>query len=133
MKPKVRKSSVLTPKQLQFIELLADPASYNMTREQIAKKLGVKVRTIDYWRQNIPDLWERVYEIAQREVKRYIPKILDTIAKKAADGDIQAARLLFEHLGKITQKVEVSVKLPQVFVELYEQRKQVIVNDSGEE
>ena len=133
MRPKkIKKSKILTAKQLQYMEMLADPTYYDKSQEEIAALLGVKTHTLNYWKKSIPDFWERVYEIAQRKVKKHLPKILETMAKKAAQGDVQAARLILEHLGKLTKKVEFTLKLPQVFVELYEQGGRVVIHDREE-
>lgn len=95
-----------SPNQLKAIAFLAEGDS-KLTLGQVAKKVGVDVRTIHRWRQDSA-FNEAIYKEAMVLVGAQLPKALKALVEKAIKGDIRAIELLLRQTGKLVDKHEIS-------------------------
>lgn len=122
----------LSAEQLIAIGHLAQPNNGGKTLGEIAKECGVSERTLYNWRQDA--LFDREL-IAQmkRNVRDMIPAVnkamYDTAIK---DGNAAAAKLLYQQVGLLTDKVEVETKASGEVPDIDELKRMVAEMDSEE-
>ena len=88
----------LVLKKESAIELYA--FNPEITRDEVAKRLGVSVFTVDSWRRN-PNFMEAIYDRYMLEFGGEIPAVLAAMVREARSGNVQAGRLVLEHSGKL--------------------------------
>ena len=98
-----------TTQQLACIHLLAD--NPGMTNIEISKRIGVSDRSIYIWKKN-QDFSEEVYKRFRKSVGAELPSILQALVKEAKAGNVQAAKLILEHSGKLTKKSTIKIDSP---------------------
>lgn len=100
----------LTPEQYIAIGYLAQPQQGGKTVAEIAKECNVSERTIYNWKNDSAFEKELIAQM-RRNVRDMIPAVnkamFDTAVK---DGNAAAAKLLFQQVGLLTDKVEVETK-----------------------
>ncbi|QHZ58605.1 hypothetical protein M655_024865 [Brevibacillus sp. NSP2.1] len=100
----------LTPEQYIAIGYLAQPQQGGKTHAEIAKECGVSERTIYNWK-NDPAFERELIAQMRRNVRDMIPAVnkamYDTAIK---EGNAAAAKLLYQQVGLLTDKVEVETK-----------------------
>ena len=77
----------------------------------IAKKLGVHQNTVVAWRRD-PNFVDMVYELYMIEFGTDIPAVLKSMIREAKAGNVQAARLVLEHSGKLVKNINVTIDSP---------------------
>ncbi|MBG9788701.1 phBC6A51 family helix-turn-helix protein [Brevibacillus laterosporus] len=119
----------LTPEQYIAIGYLAQPQQGGKTVAEIAKECNVSERTIYNWKND--NAFEREL-IAQmrRNVRDMIPAVnkamFDTAVK---EGNAAAAKLLFQQVGLLTDKVEVETKATGEVLDIDELKRMVAEMD----
>ncbi|AUM66383.1 hypothetical protein C0R09_18695 [Brevibacillus laterosporus] len=100
----------LTTEQYIAIGYLAQPQQGGKTVAEIAKECNVSERTIYNWKNDSAFEKELIARM-RRNVRDMIPAVnkamFDTAVK---DGNAAAAKLLFQQVGLLTDKVEVETK-----------------------
>ncbi|AYK07768.1 phBC6A51 family helix-turn-helix protein [Brevibacillus laterosporus] len=100
----------LTTEQYIAIGYLAQPQQGGKTVAEIAKECNVSERTIYNWKNDSAFEKELIAQM-RRNVRDMIPAVnkamFDTAVK---DGNAAAAKLLFQQVGLLTDKVEVETK-----------------------
>ncbi|MCR8939834.1 phBC6A51 family helix-turn-helix protein [Brevibacillus laterosporus] len=100
----------LTPEQYIAIGYLAQPQQGGKTIAEIAKECNVSERTIYNWKNDSAFEKELIAQM-RRNVRDVIPAVnkamFDTAVK---EGNAAAAKLLFQQVGLLTDKVEVETK-----------------------
>ncbi|MBG9774228.1 phBC6A51 family helix-turn-helix protein [Brevibacillus laterosporus] len=100
----------LTPEQYIAIGYLAQPQQGGKTVAEIAKECNVSERTIYNWKNDSAFEKELMAQM-RRNVRDMIPAVnkamFDTAVK---EGNAAAAKLLFQQVGLLTDKVEVETK-----------------------
>ena len=95
--------------KLKAIELFAlEP---NLSISDVATKLGVGINTVYKWREDpnfIKAIYDRFASIAEAE----IPSVMWAMIREGKSGNVQAARLVLEHSGKLIKNVNVTVDSP---------------------
>ena len=89
------------------IELYASNPS--LTIKEVAAKCSVDKKTITNWLTNVDfldNLYKRYMELAGSQ----LPSVIQATIGEAQRGNVQAARLVLEHFGKLENKIRVQVE-----------------------
>lgn len=118
-------SKRLTAEQYIAIGYLAQPHQGGKTHAQIAEECGVSERTVFNWKNDA--LFEReLLAQMKRNVRDLIPAVnkamYDTAVK---EGNAAAAKLLYQQVGLLTDKVEVETKASGEVPDLEELKRMV--------
>jgi hypothetical protein len=97
------------PIKIAAIELLA-LSPYSSTKE-VAKKLDISHHTINSWRKD-PNFIEACYDRYMVEFGSQLPSVLNSMVREAQEGNVQAARLVLEHSGKLVKNINVTIDSP---------------------
>ena len=95
---KESKGKKFTKKQLEFIDYLVGNGN-GSNKKEVAQDIGVSVKTINVWLKNDRILNE-IYNQAMLKISKELPKVLDALIKNAKSGNIQAIKLILEHVKK---------------------------------
>ena len=91
------------------IELFAlNPA---MTVKEVASKVGVSDICVAKWRQD-PMFIDKIYERYMTEFGSQLPAVINAMVREAKHGNVQAARLVLEHSGKLVKNVNITIDSP---------------------
>ncbi len=104
----------LTEKQTKAAEALATRTSDESIKD-VCERAGISQPTL--WRYRQDDEFRKLVDqcIEERTWSDRGP-VLAAIARKAKEGDVQAARLFLQHRGELTEKHEVQQTLREVKV-----------------
>ena len=83
----------------------------NITAQEVANRLGVSAKLIYNWRQN-PNFIDAIYDKYMVEFGGELPAVLQAMLREAKAGNVQAARLILEHSGKLVKNVNITVDSP---------------------
>jgi transcriptional regulator with XRE-family HTH domain len=97
-------SKTLNENQLRAIKYLAQPNG--MSQEEIAEKVGVSRQTLYRWRSDL-DFQDEIKREINRNTLAHIPAVMNTLQKKAVEGDNKSAELLLKSLSMLNNVVEV--------------------------
>ena len=97
------------PEKQLAVELFASQP--NMTVSEIAIQVGVTPKTMSNWRQD-PKFIDAVYERYMELFGAELPAVLNAMIREGKSGNVQAARLVLEHSGKLVKNVNVTVQSP---------------------
>jgi len=103
------KKNYRNPKKVAAIELFA--LNPNMTIQQVADKLETPRKTVKYWRTD-PNFLEACYDRYMTEFGTFLPSVLNSMVREAQAGNVQAARLVLEHSGKLVKNINVTIDSP---------------------
>ena len=70
------------------------------TNKDIANLVGISVQTLSKWRQS-PDFVDAVYKKYMNYAGNELPQVTQALIEEAKMGNVQAAKLILEHFGKI--------------------------------
>jgi len=97
------------PQKVLAIELFAlNPA---MTAKEVAAKVGVSDICVAKWRQD-PNFIDKIYERYMTEFGSHLPAVINSMVREAKHGNVQAARLVLEHSGKLVKNVNITIDSP---------------------
>tara|TARA_R100000781_G_scaffold29996_1_gene22005 strand:+ start:3744 stop:4400 length:657 start_codon:yes stop_codon:yes gene_type:complete len=82
-----------------------------MSVKEIATTLKVAPTTVQHWRRD-PNFVDMVYELYMIEFGSDIPAVLKSMIREAKAGNVQAARLVLEHSGKLVKNINVTIDSP---------------------
>ena len=97
------------PTKMAAIELFALVPS--TTTKIVANKLKLSAHTINDWRRE-PDFIEACYDRYMVEFGSQLPAVLNAMVREAVAGNVQAARLVLEHSGKLVKNINVTIDSP---------------------
>lgn len=97
------------PKVQEAINLYATEPT--ITAQEVADKLGVSTALVYKWRQN-PNFIEAYYDKYMVEFGGELPAVLQSMIREAKAGNVQAARLVLEHSGKLVKNINVTIDSP---------------------
>jgi hypothetical protein len=83
----------------------------NITNQEVADKLGVSLSLVSKWRMN-PNFIDAIYDKYMVGFGGEIPAVLQAMIREAKAGNVQAARLLLEHSGKLVKNINITVDSP---------------------
>ena len=97
------------PHKVLAIELFAlNPA---ITVKEVAAKVGVSDICVAKWRQD-PMFIDKIYERYMTEFGSQLPAVINAMVREAKHGNVQAARLVLEHSGKLVKNVNITIDSP---------------------
>ena len=97
------------PHKVLAIELFAlNPA---ITVKEVASKVGVSDICVAKWRQD-PMFIDKIYERYMTEFGSQLPAVINAMVREAKHGNVQAARLVLEHSGKLVKNINITVDSP---------------------
>jgi hypothetical protein len=97
------------PQKVLAIELLA--LNPNMTIKEVAERVGVTEKSIHHWRKDVLFV-DKVYERYMTEFGGQLPAVINAMVREAKHGNVQAARLVLEHSGKLVKNVNITIDSP---------------------
>jgi len=97
------------PEKILAIELFA--LNPTMTIKEVAVKIGVSDICVSKWRQD-PNFIDKIYERYMTEFGSQLPAVINSMVREAKHGNVQAARLVLEHSGKLVKNVNITVDSP---------------------
>ena len=83
----------------------------DITTKEVAAQVGVSPRTISYWRED-PMFIDKIYERYMTEFGSQLPAVISSMVREAKHGNVQAARLVLEHSGKLVKNVNITIDSP---------------------
>ena len=106
------------PHKVLAIELFAlNPA---ITVKEVAAKVGVSDICVSKWRQD-PMFIDKIYERYMTEFGSQLPGVINAMVREAKHGNVQAARLVLEHSGKLVKNVNITIDSPfEKIVEIFD-------------
>jgi len=97
------------PQKILAIELFA--LNPSITAKEVAAKVGVSDICVAKWRQD-PVFIDKVYERYMTEFGSQLPAVINAMVREAKHGNVQAARLVLEHSGKLVKNVNITIDSP---------------------
>ncbi|WNF06380.1 phBC6A51 family helix-turn-helix protein [Brevibacillus borstelensis] len=120
----------LTPEQYTAIQYLAQPDNGGKTVTEIAQECGVSVSTLYAWRRK-PDFQREIIAETRRNLVNVLPKVNAAMTEAAVDDkNAAAAKLIYQQLGLLTDKVEVEAKASGEVPDIDELKRMVAEIDS---
>lgn len=83
----------------------------DITTKEVAAQVGVSPRTISYWRED-PMFIDKIYERYMTEFGSQLPAVINSMVREAKHGNVQAARLVLEHSGRLVKNVNITIDSP---------------------
>jgi hypothetical protein len=97
------------PEKALAIEIFATQLDKSI--QQVAVEVGVSSKTMYNWRSDhrfMEAIYDRYMELFGAE----LPRVLNSMVREAIAGNVQAARLVLEHSGKLVKNVNVTIDSP---------------------
>ena len=95
------------PNMALAIELYAsDPM---ITLKEMSIQCGVDKKTIQRWMRN-PDFLDNLYKRYMEVAGVELPGVIQATIEEAKRGNVQAARLVLEHFGKLENRIKIQVE-----------------------
>tara|TARA_Y100000310_G_C20537418_1_gene741543 strand:- start:270 stop:962 length:693 start_codon:yes stop_codon:yes gene_type:complete len=91
----------------QAIELLA--RNMNLNHQDIADKIGVSRPTIVSWMSH-PEFIDAVYNRYMELAGTELPAVVQAMIEEAKLGNVNAAKLILEHFGKLESKLRIQIE-----------------------
>jgi hypothetical protein len=85
-----------------FVELMANP-NVDKRDSTLAKRIGVAPATIRNWKRR-PDLTSEIETTVRDYSDQRLPEIWESLIQQAIEGDVNAARLIFQLRGELDKK-----------------------------
>ena len=82
-----------------------------ITAKEVAEQVGVSARTIASWKED-PMFVDKVYERYMTEFGSQLPAVISSMVREAKHGNVQAARLVLEHSGRLVKNVNITIDSP---------------------
>jgi len=109
LKPMSTSIAKKKPQKVLAIELFA--LNPSMTIKEVADKVGVAERCVSKWRED-GNFIDKIYERYMTEFGSQLPAVINSMVREAKHGNVQAARLVLEHSGKLVKNVNITIDSP---------------------
>lgn len=114
----------------KIIEVMTNPAHDGLTQKHIAEKVGISIRSLQYYLT--PTVWEEIRKLRLDVMHRNLDSIHQMVFVKALEGDVNAAKLIYQQWEKEedkrkteTQNMELPRTLSEVNAELKQLQKEI--------
>ena len=97
------------PSKVLAVEIKA--LNPTITNIDLAQKLKVSSVTVNRWMKD-PNFIEACYDRYMLEFGGQLPNVLNAMIREAQAGNVQAARLILEHSGKLVKNINVTIDSP---------------------
>ena len=95
--------------KIHAIELFA--LNPSITIKEVASEVGVSDICVAKWRQD-PIFIDKIYERYMTEFGSQLPSVINAMVREAKHGNVQAARLVLEHSGRLVKNVNITIDSP---------------------
>ena len=82
-----------------------------ITNQEVANACGIHLNTVCRWRTN-PEFVDAIYDTYMVHFGSELPAVLQSMINQAKAGNVQAARLVLEHSGKLIKNISVTIDSP---------------------
>ena len=82
-----------------------------ITNQQVADAIGVHYDTVKRWRTS-SEFVDAIYDTYMVHFGSELPAVLQAMINQAKAGNVQAARLVLEHSGKLIKNISVTIDSP---------------------
>ena len=82
-----------------------------ITNQQVADAVGVHYDTVKRWRTS-SEFVDAIYDTYMVHFGSELPAVLQSMINQAKAGNVQAARLVLEHSGKLIKNISVTIDSP---------------------
>ena len=79
--------------------------------KEVAKQVGVSTACVYKWRRD-PEFNSKIYELYEGNVVGELPSIMNAMVREAKEGSVNAAKFIFEALGKMQKQINVTIDSP---------------------
>jgi len=97
------------PKKTMALELYAN--NPGIKAKDVAQKLEVSIQCVYKWKQDA-EFNAKIYERYEELVVGELPSIMKSMIREAKEGSVNAAKFVFEALGKYQKQVNVTIDSP---------------------
>jgi transposase len=97
------------PKKTIALELYAN--NPGIKAKDVAQKLEVSIQCVYKWKQD-PEFNIKIYERYEELVVGELPSIMNAMVREAKEGSVNAAKFIFEALGKMQKQINVTIDSP---------------------
>jgi len=80
----------------------------NLTVKELSMELGIAERTIVKWRTD-PNFHDAIYDRYMVLFGGELPSVLNAMLREGKSGNVQAARLVLEHSGKLVKNINITL------------------------
>ena len=99
----------MKPQRILAIELFA--LNPSITIKEVASQVGVSDICVSKWRED-PMFIDKIYERYMTEFGSQLPAVINSMVREAKHGNVQAARLVLEHSGRLVKNVNITIDSP---------------------
>ena len=103
---KLKKTKKLMAKT-EAIELLAN--NVKIDNKTVSEKVGITPPTLRYWLSD-PEFSDALYKRYMEVAGSDIPSVVQSMIEEAKLGNVQAARLVLEHFGKLIPTLKIQAE-----------------------
>ena len=109
-----------TRKQKLFAEWLATPKKERQpkTQNEFAEHVSISPGTLSRWKA-VDEFEEYTYSVARRYLGYKLADILEVVAKKAAEGDLQFIVLALTLCGRYSEELTVNQNVSSIGIESF--------------
>lgn len=102
----------------KIIDVMTHPANDGLTQKRIAQKVGISVRSLQYYLT--PPVWEEIRKLRLDVMHRNLNSVHQMVFVKAVEGDVNAAKLIYQQWEKEENKRKnnEAVALPRTLSEV---------------
>ena len=97
------------PNKVMAIELYAN--NPGISAKDVASQMGVSTACVYKWKQDA-EFNAKIYERYEELVVGELPSIMKSMIREAKEGSVNAAKFVFEALGKYQKQVNVTIDSP---------------------
>jgi hypothetical protein len=97
------------PNKVMAIELYAN--NPGITAKDVAQQMGVSTACVYKWKQDA-EFNTKIYERYEELVVGELPSIMKSMVREAKEGSVNAAKFVFEALGKYQKQINVTIDSP---------------------
>ena len=97
------------PAKILAIECFA--LNPNITTKEVAAQCGVSPRAVSLWKED-PMFIDKIYDRYMTEFGSQLPAVINSMVREAKHGNVQAARLVLEHSGRLVKNINVTIDSP---------------------
>ena len=81
------------------------------TNKDIANLVGISVQTLAKWRKD-PDFVDAIYKKYMICAGNQLSLVTQALIDEAKSGNVQAAKVILEHFGKLTKNIHIKIQSP---------------------
>ena len=104
-----KKDRQLSVNQLNAIDLIV--SNPGIKNAELARVIDVSIDAINQWLHNT-EFTNRCYDRFMQLRSTRLMSVLDSMFREAEEGSVAAARLIFEHYGRLEKRINIKIESP---------------------